>query len=260
MNYDIFMTSKFQSRWVVLLASISALIFVDLTAFADSEDDKAMRADEIATLFRASRAVISQNQAHINDSDIGDKGLSGDVVVMKAKTNYEKAKGTAFIMADSATENGRAQRALFSAVTKVMDDAAPLINEKGKGFKGFLPAVFAKAVADQFSLNMNGKMSIKLTAPIAYVRNRKNRPDEWEASVIEDQFKSAGYEKGKPYRESTEHNGQRVFRYMIPEYYGESCLGCHGGPKGERDITGGLKEGGVLGELGGAISLIIVNQ
>ena len=29
------------------------------------------------------------------------------------------------------------------------------------------------------------------------------------------------------------------------------------GPKGERDITGGKKEGGQLGELGGAISVLI---
>ena len=48
-----------------------------------------------------------------------------------------------------------------------------------------------------------------------------------------------------------------AFRLLIPEYYGKSCLGCHGEPKGERDITGGKKEGGRLGELGGAISVSI---
>jgi hypothetical protein len=31
-------------------------------------------------------------------------------------------------------------------------------------------------------------------------------------------------------------------------------LVCHGGPKGEKDITGGKKEGGKPGDLGGAIS------
>ena len=51
--------------------------------------------------------------------------------------------------------------------------------------------------------------------------------------------------------------GKQAFRLILPEYYKESCLGCHGGPKGERDITGGKKEGGVLGELGGAISVAI---
>ena len=51
--------------------------------------------------------------------------------------------------------------------------------------------------------------------------------------------------------------GQPAFRLILPEYYKESCLACHGEPKGERDITGGKKEGGVLGELGGAISVTI---
>ncbi len=44
---------------------------------------------------------------------------------------------------------------------------------------------------------------------------------------------------------------------MVPEYYKQSCLACHGEPKGKRDITGGRKEGGKLGELGGAISVVI---
>ena len=51
--------------------------------------------------------------------------------------------------------------------------------------------------------------------------------------------------------------GRNAFRLILPEYYKQSCLSCHGGPKGERDITGGKKEGGKLGELGGAISVTL---
>ena len=54
-------------------------------------------------------------------------------------------------------------------------------------------------------------------------------------------------------------NGKQAYRLILPEYYKESCLGCHGGSKGELDITGGKKEGGVLGQLGGAISVTIFN-
>ncbi|MCJ8300328.1 MAG: hypothetical protein MJK13_15530 [Pseudomonadales bacterium] len=46
-------------------------------------------------------------------------------------------------------------------------------------------------------------------------------------------------------------------RFILSKYYEQSYLACHGGRKGERDISGGRKEGGVLGELGGAISKII---
>ena len=70
-------------------------------------------------------------------------------------------------------------------------------------------------------------------------------------------FRKADYQKGKAFSEQSNVKGKDAFRFILPEYYGKSCLKCHGEPKGERDISGGKKEGGVLGELGGAISLII---
>ena len=44
---------------------------------------------------------------------------------------------------------------------------------------------------------------------------------------------------------------------MVPEYYAESCLSCHGTPKGEMDKTGYPKEGGKVGDLGAAISITL---
>jgi hypothetical protein len=44
---------------------------------------------------------------------------------------------------------------------------------------------------------------------------------------------------------------------MVPQYYVESCLACHGSPKGEVDVTGYPKEGAKSGELGGAVSLVL---
>jgi general secretion pathway protein A len=46
-------------------------------------------------------------------------------------------------------------------------------------------------------------------------------------------------------------------RVMLPLFYEKACLSCHGEPKGERDISGYPREGGKLGELGGAISVKI---
>jgi len=212
-----------------------------------------MLSGELTTLFRAARKVISVNQKHINDSAIGDKGLSADIVLGKAKANYKAAAGKPLDM-NTGTES---KQAMLDAVQTVMEDAQDLINEEGVGLKGFLPAIFARQVASKFSSNMKGKMAIKLTAPKSYVRNRANRPDKWEHNIIENKFKSASYEKGKPYYENAKVKGKMAYRYILPEYYGKSCLGCHGQPKGELDITGGKKEGGVLGELGGAISLSI---
>ena len=117
---------------------------------------------------------------------------------------------------------------MLTAITDVMNEAQALINEQGKGFKGFLPAIFARLVATNFNTNMEGKMIIKLTAPKKYVRNRKNRPDKWEDSIIQTKFMAADYTKGQPFAENDTHKGKPAYRYILPEYYKESCLGCHG--------------------------------
>jgi hypothetical protein len=213
---------------------------------------------ETATLFRAARVVLSQRQAHINNPDLGDKGLTGGVVVAATKENYVAMAKRDFSLADEGSIEGKVQRAMFESIEEVMDQAQDLINEKGKGFKGFLPAVFGRQVAERFSKRMDGLVAIKLTAPKAYVRNRRNLPDEWESAVIEERFKSAGWETGKSHFEDGQSvRGRKAARLILPEYYQDSCLGCHGEPKGERDISGGKKEGGKLGELGGAISVVV---
>ncbi len=211
----------------------------------------------LATYFRAARAVISKNQALINDASKGDKGLSGDVVVAAADANFKEAAGYAVDSVDGKSDKGKLLNAMRDAAKKVMADNQELINQEGVGLKGFLPAVFAGQVAKEFSASQNGVAEIKLTAPKSYVRNRKNRPDDWEHGIIEDKFKSEGYETGKHVAETAEKGGKTAFRLILPEYYKESCLKCHGEPKGELDITGGKKEGGKLGELGGAISVTL---
>ena len=232
------------------LASVSMLAPV-----AYSQDDNVSLGKELTTLFRSARGVISTNQSLINDANKGNKGLTGVKVVEMATKNYKNATWHELVLDDSST--GQAKKAMLDAVTEVMDEAQELINQEGTGFKGFLPAIFAKEVASKFSSKMSGKMKIKLTAPKSYLRNHANRPDKWENNVIEAKFKSDKYETGEPFFELADVKGKMAFRYILPEYYTESCLGCHGSPKGELDITGGKKEGGTLGELGGAISLIV---
>lgn len=210
-------------------------------------------AAELTVLLRSGRLVISDNQAMINDPAIGDKGLAPDKVLSQAKENYKKAAGKPLSNAAAGSLQARSQKAMLDSISEVMAKNQALINEKGKAYKGFLPAVFARQVAESFSAKMAGEIVVKLTAPKELIRNRTNRPDEWEHSVFVQQFKRADYVKGKPYFQKV----GTTFRYMIPEYYGATCLQCHGEPKGEKDISGGLKEGAKLGDLGGALSLSI---
>ncbi|MGZ9189868.1 MAG: c-type heme family protein, partial [Nitrospira sp.] len=50
-------------------------------------------------------------------------------------------------------------------------------------------------------------------------------------------------------------DGGKAVRVLLPLYYGKGCLGCHGVPKGETDVSGYKKEGAKEGDLGGAISV-----
>ena len=226
-------------------------------SWAKSETINSEIALDITRLFRAARAVISTHQKLINDANKGDKGLSPKRVLAEAKVRYKKASDHKFVLAPKTTLKGAAQAAMLNSIHEVMKNAQPLINERGRAFKGFLPAVFARLVADHFSWLMKGRAFIKLTAPRYYIRNRSNRPDKWEHNVITNIFQKPGYPKDKPFVESARHRGRPAFRLMIPEYYKQSCLSCHGKPRGEEDITGGKKEGGVFGELGGAISFVV---
>lgn len=238
----------------LILRNLSLLLLVPLQLHAE---DNISLSQDITTLYRSARAVMSTHQDKINNPDIGDKNLNRTTVVQMAKENYKNTTGKELSMGEPGTLEFKSKTALIESVEEVMDDAQTLINEKGKAFKGFLPAVFARQVAEHFNVKTDQKFTIKLTAPKALVRNRANRPDTWESSAIDTLFSKTDYEKGKPFYETTDINGKSGFRYILPEYYVESCLGCHGEPKGAIDISGGKKEGAKLGDLGGAISLTI---
>jgi len=203
-------------------------------------------ASDIATLLRSARAVISKNQTHINNAEIGDKGLIAAKVLAETRANFLK------VTRREVDGSNPYLRAEMDAIAEVMNQAQALINQEGKGFKGFLPAVFAKSVADKTTKNLYGKAVLKLTAPKRYVRNRVNRPDKWERDALETYLASMTVEENSPYAEMADVKGTTAYRFILPEFYKESCLACHGQLKGELDITGGKKEGGVLGELGGA--------
>src|ERR1700733_2426138 len=56
-------------------------------------DDQAIAAS-LAKMLQAARSVISNNQPLINDPSIGDKGLSGQVVLARTIEVYRNGTGT----------------------------------------------------------------------------------------------------------------------------------------------------------------------
>jgi hypothetical protein len=225
---------------------------------AQSSTDPEVRiALSLADLLRGARTVIAANQDIINDPDSADKGLSGDVVLAKARENAVAGAGLDITKVDPDLRQGRLLAAMSASITEVMTANQSLINQKGVGFKGFVPAVFGRLVTEQFRAEVKGAADIKVTAPPALVRNRKASPDQFETTVIRSKFLSPGWKKGELFAEAASVKGRAATRVLVPEYYGVGCLSCHGEPKGQIDITGYPKEGAKLDQLGGVISITL---
>lgn len=215
---------------------------------------------DLARMLQSARSVIAENQKLINDASIGDKGLSGDIVLARALEKFRKAKGPKPKDIRLSSRHGRLLKAQMDAITTVMRDNQSTINQPGMGFKGFVPAVFARLVNEEFRRTSGSEAEIKVTAPPEKVRNRKARPDAWETEIIQGRFMAADWPKGRVLSAEASNRGRKAFRVLVPEYYGQGCMACHGGPKGELDITGYPKEGGKVGELGGVISVTLYRR
>ena len=219
--------------------------------------DDANIAKNLADMLRAARQVISNNQARINDPNIGDKGLSGQAVLQQAIELYKKATGTDPASIDPASRLGRLLHAQMDAIVEVTDANQTNINAKGVGFKAFIPAIFARLVNELFENHARNEAQIKVTAPEQLVRNWKAKPDPWESEVIRSKLLREDWPRGQAYRAEVDIKGRPAYRMMVPEYYASSCLTCHGSPKGQTDITGYPKEGGKEGDLGAVISVTL---
>jgi hypothetical protein len=236
----------------LVLAVVTAAPAANSTA-----DDGAQIGESLATMLSAVRTVISKNQDRINNPDIGDKGLDGKVVLSEAGVLYQQATGTAPASIDPNSLHGRLIRMQMDAIEEVMEVHQETINRQDVGFKGFIPAVFARLVNEAFGRRAAGIAEMKVTAPPQLIRNPKVQPDPWELDVIRTKLMAASWPKNQPYTASAEKNGIPAQRTLIPEYYGGSCLSCHGSPQGEIDITGFAKEGAKEGDLGGIISITL---
>ena len=243
-----------RSLVAALVAGVLLQCPAPVAAAASDQDDLAIALD-LATLLRAARTVISDNQDRINNADIGDKGLSGQAVLERAVVAFQKAAGVDPRTLGQESRRGRLLGALMDSIAAVMNENQGSINRKGIGFKGFVPAVFGRLVNENFKQRIGREAEIKVTAPVQLVRNRTARPDTWERHVIENEVGSANWPKGKIFSAAAEKDGRQAYRVLVPEYYGAACLSCHGAPKGEIDVTGYPKEGGKVGDLGGAISI-----
>jgi hypothetical protein len=208
-------------------------------------------AEHLIELMKIGRGVVSEHQASIDETAKAEKGFTADFVSNQVMERFKK-KTKIDLRIPSVIPQANIYLALVEAEREVVDEAQPIINRQGIGFKGFIPAVFARKTGERFYKKSGVKL--KLTG-IDY-RNINNKPDDFESEVLR-MFSDPRHPKGQSYVRNTTVDGRPVLRMMDPEYAAASCLSCHGVPKGERDITGMRKEGWKEGGFAGAISLVL---
>lgn len=204
-------------------------------------------AEYVSTMLTCGRGVVAENQSLINDPNKGDKGFSPKFVRKGMISGFERKTGQA--LEDLDPEVREILYEFLDAASKVVEENQPLINQERVGFKGFIPAVFGRLTGMKFRYATGVSVRQVTFKP----RNLYNEPDSFEREMLN------RYENGQLEREYGHGlwTDDHTYRYVYPLYIEESCLQCHGEPAGALDITGKVKEGYKLGQLRGAISVLL---
>jgi hypothetical protein len=233
-------------KWCSLIFTIVLLFFTQ----ADAEVSLESIAMTMADYLTAGRAVIARNQPLINDPAKSDKKFTAQVYEEQISQAFKKMSDIDLTSLIPSDDFNKALLAIHESAIEVIEESQPQINELGKEFKGFIPAVFGRRVGDK----LFKKTGIIVKQTSLKFRGDYNKPDDFEVSVLK-KFETAG--KGSTYDVETKFGDTRVLRYMAPLYINKTCLPCHGEPAGEKDISGRIKEGYKEGDLRGAISVIV---
>ncbi|MDH4187036.1 MAG: DUF3365 domain-containing protein [Nitrospira sp.] len=233
------------------LASGVVAIALALSASPVMAGNETEVAEHLIELMKIGREVLSDQTQNINDPSKADKGFTGDYMASEVLNRFKRSTKLD-LRIPGVVPQANLYLALVQSQKDVVDEAQPIINKQGIGFKGFIPALFARRVGEQFYK----KSGVRLKLTGSDYRNPTNKPDDFEAEVLR-MFSDPRHQKGQPYVRNTMVDGRPVLRMMEPEYASQSCLGCHGAPRGERDITGMKKEGWKDGDLAGALSVVL---
>lgn len=208
----------------------------------------------LAKLLQSGRMVIERNQSLIDDPHKGEKGFTPDLFEQQLAQEFRLKTGidlTSLSKTPVSTALPPLAKellpALVQASREVIREAQVVINQRGIGYKNFIPATYGSQASARFSKSSHVRLKQTTVQP----RNPKNEPDEYEASVLK---WLAGRPRAEAYVSELTEEG-RTLRVVMPIYYAKDCLTCHGEPKGDLDISGYPKEGHKEGDLAGAITV-----
>jgi general secretion pathway protein A len=189
----------------------------------------------------------------LDDPMKGEKGFTPEAFERQLLDMFRGRTGIDLQELETITLPQRSKQ-LFKELVRVskavVGEAQLELDRQGTGFKGFIPAVFGARVAMRFTAKTGVRLKQTALAP----RNPANRPDRYEQVALE-AFADSTYPREKVISELAANSS--VLRLMFPLYATRHCLDCHGGPKGGLDRTGYPREGLALGQIAGAISVLL---
>lgn len=239
------------SKVLLPVGLILSLLCPQIGWTQDSHKEIEQTAQLLTTLLNAGRVVVERNQSLINDPAQGDKGFTPEVFERLMLDEFFHQTGIDLKHPPSSVPALAKEflAALILASKEVVRDAQFVINQRGIGYKNFIPATFGSQAARKFS--NRSRVTIKQTT--LNPRNLKNSPDTYEEMILARLATQPA--STTPVIEWID--GGRLLRTVMPIYYTEDCLACHGNPKGILDISGYPREGAQVGQLAGAISIQI---
>lgn len=140
----------------------------------------------------------------------------------------------------------------MAAIWDYVNDNQDRINYNSDGtydFKGVYCTIAGKDIAKRFMLSAEYGIRFVRENP----RSAPDEPDAFERLALE------AFAAGQTefYGVDSHAESGRTFRYVSALEVDRNCLSCHGGPAGELDETGFIKEGMDVGDLAGAVSITI---
>lgn len=165
-------------------------------------------------------------------------------------TSYSLHKKTERELAEKGQVLSQQMDAVWSFMSANQDQLEKIAYTESGSYKGLHCAIVGRSIGMLFSQQTNYTTRFVNFSP----RNPSDWPDDFEKRALEAFLADPSV---KEYYEFTTFNNMEVFRYSAPMNIEQNCLECHGEPVGEVDVTGFPKEGWRIGDVGGAISIVI---
>lgn len=236
---------------LIVLTLACLFLWRDLGLAQSHREASERTAYYLTTLLNVGRLIVERHQVLINDPQKGDKGFTPDFFEREVVDEFFRQTSVDLKHPPAHLPHLAKELLpiLLESGRQVVAEAQLVINQRGIGYKNFIPATFGSQAARKFS----NRSQVKIKQTTLNPRNLKNIPDTYEERILKNLATQSA--SNSPVAEWVDDGN--TLRLLTPIYYSHDCLICHGSPKGILDISGYPREGAREGELAGAISVQI---